>query len=88
MKKYPHVTSCKCGAIAEHLPLDQEHDWYVNSPDHHNCFWTYIRHKEQPHTLNEIAKLLNLSISAITSIERKAYKKLKYRLKHLELNKK
>lgn len=86
MKKYVHEEDCKCGAME--LPLTEESSWYVNSPEHHNCFWTYLRYNERPHTLNEIAQLLDLSISAITAIEKRAFTKLRKKVKPHELEKK
>lgn len=76
MKKYPHVEECKCGEKEENLPLPRNHDWWVNAPEYHNCFWTYLRNNPKPHTLNEIAGLMGVSISAITSVERRAMSKL------------
>lgn len=87
MKFYPHAENCRCGASATELPLKKDHDWYVHSRAFHNCFWTYLRHNTRPHTLSEVAKLMKLSISAITSIERKAYRKLKKRARQFELEK-
>lgn len=84
MKKYPHLEGCKCGAREEELPLPKNHDWWVNSEAYHNCFWTYLRNNPHPHTLNEIANLMGVSISAITSIERKAMEKLGRRASYLK----
>jgi DNA-directed RNA polymerase sigma subunit (sigma70/sigma32) len=47
-----------------------------------------MRHNSRPHTLNEIAKLLGLSIAAVTTIEKKALKKVQRRLTDLEKVKK
>jgi DNA-directed RNA polymerase sigma subunit (sigma70/sigma32) len=51
-------------------------EWTVNSPEHHNCFWTYLKYNNRSHTLNEIAHLLGISISAVTALEKKALAKL------------
>lgn len=64
----PHSNDCKC--------REQPDIWWVDSPEHHNCFWTYLKYNERQHTLHEVSILLKLSISAITAIERKALKKL------------
>jgi len=84
MRKYPHFRDCKCkhhevqGEFLGRLSKDNE--WWVNSPKYSNCFWVYFRHNNRSHTLSEIAKLLRLSISAITTIEQNALKKIKKRL--------
>lgn len=85
MKKYPHLSTCKCdngGKI-----LNKNSDWWINSPSHSNCFWVYMRHNTRQHTLLEVSKLLELSISAITSIEKKAYLKMKRKVRLLNLEK-
>jgi len=81
MKKYPHSRKCVCWSSKR-----AREDWYVNAPEFSNCFWTYMRHCQRPHTLLEIATLLNLSISAITAIEKKALKKLKKRIKRFKID--
>ena len=68
MKKIPHTDECKC---RENPEL-----WTVDSPEHHNCFWTYLKYNTRQHTLNEIAQLLGISISAVTAIEKKALAKI------------
>jgi hypothetical protein len=80
--RYPHPSDCKCGE--QKLPLEKGHDWWVNAPDYGNCFWTYLRYNDHPHTLSEIAKLMKLSISAITAIERKAISKLRREVTRLK----
>lgn len=40
-----------------------------------------MRYNERQHSLKEIAQLLGLSISAVTSIERKAMEKFKKKLR-------
>ena len=87
MNKYPHSAECKCGLTLKEGALTPDHPWYVNRPQFHNCFWIYLRHNGRPHTLYEISKLLNLSISAITAIERKAFVKFQKRIKSLEIGK-
>jgi len=76
MKKKPHFYDCTC-KYTEEGDLPKDHKWYVKSPMYHNCFWTYLRYNDRPHTLNDIAQLMGLSISAITSIEKKAIAKLR-----------
>lgn len=80
------MKGCKCGS--ESTPLREEHRWYVRSSRHMNCFWTYLRHNNRGHTLSEVADLLGLSISAITSIEKKAFAKIRSRIKLLNLEEK
>jgi DNA-directed RNA polymerase sigma subunit (sigma70/sigma32) len=75
-----HKDACRCQENPE--------EWKVNSPEHFNCFFTYMRHNSRPHTLNEIAKLLNMSIAAVTSIEKKALNKLKRKIAEFEKVKK
>lgn len=82
MGKYVHLRGCRCKGK---VPLDRDHPWFVKSPDHMNCFWTYLRHNTRPHTLSEIAELLEVSISAITSVEGKALKKMRNRVRYLSL---
>lgn len=86
MKKKAHLPGCRCGKHKQTLKKDDP--WYVNAPEYHNCFFTYMRYNSHAHTLNEIAQMLDLSISAITSIERKALEKLKRRAKRLNLDRK
>lgn len=52
-------------------------EWFVNSIKHNFCFWSYMAENATPHTLEECANNLGLSISAIASIERKAMAKLR-----------
>lgn len=86
MSEVAHLPGCRCGKHKETLKEDDP--WYVNAPEYYNCFFTYMKHNSHAHTLNDIAKKLNLSISAITSIERKALEKLKHRAKRLNLDRK
>jgi len=80
MKRYPHNPNCKC------LKSEKARkDWWVDAPEYDNCVFTYLRHNERAHTLFEIATLMNLSISAVTSIEKKALIKLRKRLKRLNI---
>lgn len=79
--RYLHKEDCRCGGK---VPLVKGDPWWVNSPDHDNCFWTYLRYNDRQHTLSEIAKLMKLSISAITSIERKAFAKVRKRVELLD----
>ncbi len=78
--RYVHRDDCKCGR--SQLPLVKGDAWWVNAPEYGNCFWTYLRYNDRAHTLSEIARLMKLSISAITSIERKAIAKVR---KHVDL---
>lgn len=80
MSKVVHRDNCRCNEDPE--------GWKVNSPDYHNCFFTYMRHNTRPHTLNEIAKLLGMSIAAVTTIEKKALSKVQRRMADLEKVKK
>lgn len=73
--KYLHFKDCNCDEGGNQLK--KSNPWWVKAPKYHNCFWVYFRHNERPHTLQEIADLLALSISAITSTEKKAINKLK-----------
>lgn len=67
---------CKCSEI------EDPDEWHVNSKEHGNCFWRYLRDNPRPHTLQEIADLLGISISAVTNLEKKALKKFSKRLKN------
>lgn len=78
IRKYPHFANCKCGKKGVLTPQDE---WWVDAPEYHNCFWVYFKHNSRSHTLLEISKLLRLSISTITSIEKKALNKFKKNLK-------
>lgn len=80
--KYPHDPDCRCGE--ELLPIVKGHDWWINAPDYGNCFWTYLRYNDNPHTLADIAKKMKLSISAITATERKALSKLRREIGKLD----
>ena len=85
MDRKVHLPACKCGE--HHRNLEPGDEWYVNAPQYNNCFYTYMRHNDRPHGLKEIAELLDLSISAITTIERKAFKKLQRRLRRKGIDK-
>lgn len=84
LKKYPHFSDCKCNSGKK--VLTKQHPWWVDAPDYHNCFWVYLRHNDKIHTLQEVSKLLGLSISAITSTEKKAINKLKKKIAFLQYN--
>lgn len=77
MSKYVHSSRCKCG---RNQILNKGDAWYIVAPEYYNCFWTYLRYNTRQHTLSEIAELLGLSISAITSIEKKATSKLRSKI--------
>lgn len=70
--KIAHKDDCRCRKNPE--------EWFVNAPEYFNCFWTYLEYNSYPHTLQQIATLLGMSISAVTNTEKKALKKLKKRL--------
>jgi hypothetical protein len=80
MGKVTHRDNCRCN--------EDPDAWSINAPEYYDCFFTYMRHNSRPHTLNEIAKLLGLSIAAVTTIEKKALKKVQRRLTDLEKVKK
>lgn len=79
MKPEKHKKGCRCGSNAKVLKPD--HPWFVNSIKYHNCFWTYIKANPEPHTLKQVAELLNLKVPATASIEKRAISKLKKILK-------
>lgn len=85
MHKYEHSLNCRCGSTES---LEKGSDWYIAYPRYHNCFWVYLRHNDRIHTLSEVARLLELSISAITSIEKRAFSKLRHKVKVLNLEEK
>jgi DNA-directed RNA polymerase sigma subunit (sigma70/sigma32) len=68
-KVVQHLDGCRCNESPE--------EWWVDSPEHFNCFFTYLKANLRPHTLQEIASLLHMSISAVTTIEKKAIEKLR-----------
>lgn len=84
--KYPHREDCRCGKTE--LPLAKGDAWWIHAPEYGNCFWTYLRYNDRQHTLAEVAKMMKLSISAITSIERKAFAKIRKRSELLEASEK
>lgn len=84
--KYVHLKACQCKS--KQLPLKKDNVWWIAAPEYHNCFWTYLRHNGRQHTLHEVAKLLKLSISAITTIEKKAFNKMRTKMKLLNLQEK
>lgn len=56
--------------------------WAVAAPTFDNCFFQYIAKNARPHTLQEIANLLGITVFSVTTVEKKALKKLhKYFLK-------
>jgi hypothetical protein len=50
---------------------EPKNDWWINSKDHHFCFWTYLKDKSQPDGTmepllqSEIAKLMGCSITKL-----------------------
>jgi hypothetical protein len=86
MSKFIHLKKCKCRSGK--IPIDKSNPWWIAAPEYYNCFWTYLRHNNKPHTLSEVANLLKLSISAITSIEKKAFNKMRNKIKILNLQEK
>lgn len=80
MSKIVHRDNCKCN--------ENPDEWRVNAPAFYNCFFTYMRHNARPHTLNEIGKLLGMSIAAVTAIEKKALAKVQRKMADLEKVKK
>jgi hypothetical protein len=59
---------------------EQTTDWVINAPKYDNCYWKYSKNNARPHTLNEISQLLGISISAVTTLEKKALSKLRKKL--------
>lgn len=55
--------------------------WRINAPDYGNCFWTYLAFNKRHHTLKETAELLGLTISVITTTEKKAIDKIAKRFR-------
>lgn len=57
-------------------------DCYVNSPEHYNCFMVYMHYNRgKNHTLQEVAKLMDMSHTTIKCIEDQALNKLRDLLK-------
>ena len=79
-----HLNNCRCGKTSI---LDKTDDWWVNAPNYYNCFWVYFQYNNRSHTLAEVGKLLMLSTSAINSIEKKAYSKIRRKIKILCIEK-
>jgi hypothetical protein len=50
---------------------EPKNEWWINSKDHHFCFWTYLKDKSQPDGTmepllqSEIAKLMGCSITKL-----------------------
>ena len=84
MSEFVHIKNCKCGKSTKLVKTD---GWWINAPSYDNCFWAYLRYNTRPHTLSEVAKLLSLSISAITSIEKKAFARVRNKIKLLDIEK-
>ena len=71
--------NCGCGTTdPEILCTPETCDWYINSPKHFNCFLVYRNYiQECPHTLQEVAALLNISHTTVKQIESAALLKLR-----------
>ena len=68
------LENCKCKT---------SDSWLINSPENGNCFWMYISANKRNHTLKETADLLGLTISVVTSTEKKVIEKLGKHLKDI-----
>lgn len=65
------LRTCSCPPNKNNKKLksqdDAECDWFINSPDHNNCFWTYVKAKSGPDgsmselVQSEIAELMGWS---------------------------
>ena len=59
------------------------HFWSINSPEHNNCFWEYVRAKSfpdgfmNPLSQSQTAKIMGCSPTSIHMIEKAAIEKLK-----------
>jgi len=74
-KKY----KCGCGATdPEVLCTPETCNWYINSPNYFNCFLVYRWYiQDCTHTLQEVARLLDISHTTVKQIESQALKKLR-----------
>jgi len=70
---------CGCGTTdAEVLCTPETCDWYINASNCFNCFLVYKWYiQENTHTLQEVAKLLDISHTTVKQIETQALKKLR-----------
>lgn len=61
---------------------EPKNEWWVNSKDHHYCFWTYLRDKSQldgtmePLLQSEIARLMGCSVTKLHFLLKEAMSKL------------
>ena len=61
---------------------EPKNEWWINSQDHHFCFWTYLRDKSQPDGTmepllqSEIAKLMGCSITKLHFLLKEAMSNL------------
>lgn len=74
----------KCGK-PKHLWRENctpEMECYIKSPEHYNCFCVYaaLIH-ETEHTLQEVAKLMNISHTTVKQIEAQALEKIRNSIK-------
>lgn len=91
MKSYNRIVALK-KELMSHIPGSDEYqtillkikdmkgDWYINSPKHNFCFWSWQQENKDPKTLLECSLLLDLSISQVVNIEKQAINKLKAQL--------
>lgn len=53
-----NVKTCKDNNVDTNPTEESQCVWYVNSPEHGNCFWAYIRDKSGPDgSMNELVQL-------------------------------
>lgn len=57
---------------------DLRGEWYINSIKHDFCFWSYMQDNyDKKHTLEQCGDLIDMSVSGVANIERKALRKLR-----------
>ena len=68
--KYRPISHCEEGKKSVKLETPSC-DWWINSPEHNYCFWSYITDNSRPdgsmkeHTQSELSKLLKIPESKL-----------------------
>jgi hypothetical protein len=78
----------KCGSTDPNSPCDPSMDCYINHPKYFNCICVYNHYiNETEHTLQEVAKLMDMSHTTVKQIQEQAFSKIKNLIDAGELTK-
>lgn len=72
--------------LRPHCECKGDPTWIIGKPGEEVCLFQHLRKQPHPHTLQEIANLLGMSLFTVTTIEKNAVRDLRKALYRLEID--